>query len=163
MSNNLKHIKPIVYNPDNLKHIAVVRKYADIIRSMNIPIVKDFNHVLTAKEAFGLFVNQVGLDVAKKQFNFFKKAYEQADISSDNSNWNTIYFRYFSVDKDFVKNDIADETSILDKVKKWCKSNSILFIFLYFIVAPIIFIFSTFLGFVYILILICLIIYIFCF
>jgi hypothetical protein len=136
--------------------------FSDIIKSMNTPIVEDFNHVLTAKEAFGLFVNQVGDDVAKKQFNFFKKAYEQADISSD-SNWNTIYISHFSVDKDFVKNDIANKTSILDKVKKWCKDNSILFIFLYLIVAPIIFIFSTFLGFVYILVLICLIIYIFCY
>ncbi|MVO08562.1 hypothetical protein GOQ30_05225 [Flavobacterium sp. TP390] len=161
MSYNLNNIKSIIYNPDDVRHKAIVKKYVDTIKSINSPIVKDFNKVLTAKEAFGLFVNQVGLEVAKKQFNLFKKAYEQAGISVNNSNWNAIYISYFSIDKGVEK--INNKISILDRVKKWCKGNSILFIFLYFIVSPMIFTFSTSLGFIYILVLICLIIYIFCY
>lgn len=79
---------------DSSKQKSVIDQYTKVLNDLNSNINEQLGRDLTPKEAFGLFANSVGLQVAEQHYNLFKKAFENTNITN-NENWNNLYNKYF--------------------------------------------------------------------
>lgn len=80
---------------DSSQQKKVIDEYTKVLNSLNNDINDNLKRNVKAEEAFGLFANTVGLQVAEQHFNMFKKAFENTEIDP-NANWNSLYNKYFA-------------------------------------------------------------------
>lgn len=84
-----------IHDLNALKNKQLIKKYEDVINSLNENINRELGRDLTAKEAFGLFANSVGLNLAKNHFILFKEAFKNSNISHFNEeDWSEINTKY---------------------------------------------------------------------
>lgn len=102
---------------DSPKQKSVIDQYTKVLNDLNSNINEQLGRDMNPNEAFGLFANSIGLQVAEQHFNMFKKAFENSNIPN-NENWNTLYNKYFEPLKKFSfgANEVIETPTTVEEV-----------------------------------------------
>ncbi len=105
--------QPMEVEDSNPKHNNIIQGFSNIIKSLKARAASANDAIFGRKEAFNMFINEVGFDVAERYFKLFAKAYDNLIGETFNSVWSDIYQQYYSPLKDFksVLKDAENPTS----------------------------------------------------